>query len=390
MAYIAERGRTNGTIAYQVRWRLDGSRSGKAQQQTFDTWKAARAFQKDVEGHGHTWPPGWVPGRRGSRGSAALALHMSELTEGFLRQLTGVEDDTRNRYRQQLQQIVGDLGDPPVAGVSSQMVGEWVNTCLSAGWAPKTVANYHGIWFSAMQHACVIGLRGDNPCAGTRLMRRRGRAEVCRFLTEHEFGQLRAAAPRDSEALLVTAVGTGLRWGELTALHAGDLVTYAGAPALHVKRAWKKADDGSLRLGAPKTRSSTRSVTLAEPIAARLHEICAGKGPGDLIFTAPRGGHWSQPTFYRRRWVPILEAAGRQDGNRRLRFHDLRHTHAAWLISAGVPLPVVQHRLGHASITTTVDLYGGLLAQAHVAADNAIERALRGEAVQVHALSVPD
>lgn len=41
------------------------------------------------------------------------------------------------------------------------------------------------------------------------------------------------------------------------------------------------------------------------------------------------------------------------------RFHDLRHTHAAWLISAGVPLPAIQNRLGHKSIQITVDVYGG-------------------------------
>ncbi|MCA0329475.1 MAG: tyrosine-type recombinase/integrase [Actinobacteria bacterium] len=40
--------------------------------------------------------------------------------------------------------------------------------------------------------------------------------------------------------------------------------------------------------------------------------------------------------------------------------HDLRHSHASWLIAAGVPLPVIQRRLGHESIQTTVDVYGHL------------------------------
>jgi integrase len=65
------------------------------------------------------------------------------------------------------------------------------------------------------------------------------------------------------------------------------------------------------------------------------------------------------------------------------RFHDLRHTHAAWLISAGVPLPVIQRRLGHKSIQITVDVYGGLLVETHQVADLAIERALSGQAVVV-------
>ena len=45
--------------------------------------------------------------------------------------------------------------------------------------------------------------------------------------------------------------------------------------------------------------------------------------------------------------------------------HDLRHTHASWLISRGVPLPYIQARLGHEKITTTVDTYGHLVPDAH-------------------------
>ena len=43
------------------------------------------------------------------------------------------------------------------------------------------------------------------------------------------------------------------------------------------------------------------------------------------------------------------------------RFHDLRHTHVALLIAAGVPVKAIQERLGHASIVMTMDRYGHLL-----------------------------
>ena len=54
-----------------------------------------------------------------------------------------------------------------------------------------------------------------------------------------------------------------------------------------------------------------------------------------------------------------------------------------------MPLPVIQQRLGHESITTTVDVYGGLLPQAHAAADAAINAALSGQVISAPLSLVP-
>ncbi|MFE3139335.1 tyrosine-type recombinase/integrase [Streptomyces scopuliridis] len=76
----------------------------------------------------------------------------------------------------------------------------------------------------------------------------------------------------------------------------------------------------------------------------------------------PEGGKWDPGTFRRLRWVPAIELAVEKYGLiKRPRIHDLRHSHASWLIAAKVPLPAIQGRLGHESITTTVDRYGHLL-----------------------------
>lgn len=88
---------------------------------------------------------------------------------------------------------------------------------------------------------------------------------------------------------------------------------------------------------------------------------CLGKKPTDLIFTAPEGGAWHSGVFHAHRWKPALDAANSAGLTKRPRIHDLRHTHASWLIAGKVPLPVIQARLGHESITTTVDRYGHLL-----------------------------
>ncbi len=64
------------------------------------------------------------------------------------------------------------------------------------------------------------------------------------------------------------------------------------------------------------------------------------------------------------------------------RFHDLRHTHVAWLVAGGAPLPHIQARLGHESITTTIDTYGHLLPAGDELISEIIETALAGREVR--------
>jgi integrase len=81
----------------------------------------------------------------------------------------------------------------------------------------------------------------------------------------------------------------------------------------------------------------------------------AGKHADELVFTMPSGSvmrlsNWRQATF-----VPARSRAGL---SARFRIHDLRHTAASLMIQAGYPPKMRQEILGHASITTTLDLYG--------------------------------
>jgi integrase len=63
---------------------------------------------------------------------------------------------------------------------------------------------------------------------------------------------------------------------------------------------------------------------------------------------------------------------------KRPRIHDLRHTHVAWLISDNIPMAAIQRRMGHKSITTTIDRYGHLLPYVDQDLMDSIDRALGG------------
>jgi len=74
---------------------------------------------------------------------------------------------------------------------------------------------------------------------------------------------------------------------------------------------------------------------------------------------------------------PTLEQAG----IRRLRFHDLRHTYAALQIALGEDFKFIQQQMGHASITTTMDLYGHLLPEASEGAGERLDALVFSENV---------
>jgi integrase len=402
MATFVTRPRRDGTTAYKVQWRLGGSRGGLWQSETFDDRKQALKFQALVEAHHHLWPEGWVKGW--GFGGVPVAVeaaggHTPLLRFGtaYVRRLTSAGPDTQTRYLAQVTRVVDWItaatgSEPMVESFSSDDDRDWINARRRAGSSPKTIANYHGLLAAIFKDAVHKGLATKNPCEGVRLPSLDSSTEDegdKTFLTETEFALLRASMHADSRDLLTVAVGTGMRWGELTALRVDDLQLTGRAPHLSVRRAWKRngtgefavEGEGRFYLGSPKTRESRRRISLSPPVVAVLRRMVKGKHPDDLVFAAPEGGRLDQGNWYSARWQVAVRAARKAGLGSSPRFHDLRHTHAAWLISAGVPLPVIQKRLGHKSIKITVDVYGGLLVQTNEAVDQAVARALSGRRV---------
>jgi integrase len=94
----------------------------------------------------------------------------------------------------------------------------------------------------------------------------------------------------------------------------------------------------------------------------------SGVAGTDLIFCTRAGGPLNPSNIAR-----VYEAIVKRSDVRRVRFHDLRHTHATWLLKADVPVKVVSERLGHPKISITLDTY------AHALPD-----------MQDHAVEAPD
>jgi integrase len=171
--------------------------------------------------------------------------------------------------------------------------------------------------------------------------------------------------------LVLLLIGTGLRWGEATALTVADLDPQGAS--VRVTKASKRGEQGTFRLGGPKTRRSRRTVTLPVDVLAAVAPLCMGRSGDELLFTGRNGARVAHQNFHGRVRTPLRAVLPE---HRRPTIHDLRHTHASMLIKAGVPLPVIQSRLGHESIQTTIDVYGHLDSSAGAMAAEAASRAL--------------
>jgi integrase len=91
----------------------------------------------------------------------------------------------------------------------------------------------------------------------------------------------------------------------------------------------------------PKPKASRRTVPLPDLVIQALAAFPAGLD--ELVFRNQRGGPLLRANFRRRVWLPALARLGLVE---RPTFHDLRHCYAAWLVSEGVPVNVVQAVMG--------------------------------------------
>jgi integrase len=174
-----------------------------------------------------------------------------------------------------------------------------------------------------------------------------------RFLTPEEVDNVAETVEAKYRALVLLLAYCGLRIGEAIALRPGD-VDLLGR-RVTVVRAASETSQG-LILGDTKTgknRSMSVPTFLCEEIAAHLAEFPPVDG---LLFTGLRGRPITQSNFIRQVWYPAVQRAGIRPPLPRV--HDLRHTAVALAVASGAHPKEIQIRLGHSSITVTLDRYG--------------------------------
>lgn len=351
-------------------WRVVWRQDRKKQTERFASLKAAETFALQVRAAGERWPYGWVSGR--GFGPAVTADGVQVVTfEQFARAAIDARSTanprTRADYLRDLERhVFPHFGPQPVDGIDPQAVGRWVNHLREQRddnggrlLADKTVKNVQGLASSVMDDAIKAGHVTYNPFKGALKQLPSSKHEEMCFLTRPEFTLLLSCLAADHyRPLTRTLALTGLRWSEATALPV-EHVNLA-TRRLSVVQAWKRTPEGFFDLGEPKSRRSRRTISIPPSLATDLDPLITGRKPGEFVFTTREGHPVRHGNYYNRVWRPAVRRAQERGLGKQPRIHDLRHSHASWLIADGHSLAAIQRRLGHESITTTIDRYGHL------------------------------
>lgn len=168
-----------------------------------------------------------------------------------------------------------------------------------------------------------------------------------RVYSSKELAALTAAAEADRMGdLLLVALATGLRLGELLALTPDDI----GPGLLGVHR--QVTTDGVTR--PLKTRSSRRDIAIGPKTEALL------RARGGPLVWRTRTGRPLARNFVHIVWTRVHEAAGVE----RRSPHSARHHHLSELLQRGVPIGEVSRRAGHKSVRVTYSTYAWAIPEA--------------------------
>ena len=229
--------------------------------------------------------------------------------------------------------------------------------------APRTVGHVHRVLHRALGHANRWGLVQQNVAA--LVSPPRVASTEIELLTPAQVQVvLETLRHRSIYPILVVALATGMRRGELLALRWADVDLEAAI--VRVERSLEQTKAG-LQFKSPKTRHGRRSISLppSAVIVIRDHwkaqqqqrlKLGMGKAPADSLVFATWEGKTRSPNALTKEWSEAISATKFP----RVTLHSLRHTHASNLIAGGHDVLAISRRLGHGSPTITLAVYGHL------------------------------
>ncbi|MCA1704397.1 MAG: site-specific integrase [Actinobacteria bacterium] len=275
---------------------------------------------------------------------------------------TTVRATTFANYESHIERhLVPHLGDLRLGELDGRTLNGFYAVLLAhgrtdgkGGLAPSSVRRIHAALHKALKDAVRWGFLTENPAdaADPPKLRAEGPNEMTTWTAEQLRAFLAFAITDPLYPLWFLLASTGMRRGEALGLRWCDVDLDAGQ--VSVRRSVVSVN-GSAQLSTPKTSRSRRVIAIDHRTVAVLAELrsraCASD-PSQPIFEGCFNSSLD-PVVTTRRFKELVAASGLP----RIRLHDLRHTHATLALQAGVHPKIVSERLGHSTVSMTLDVY---------------------------------
>ncbi|KAA0236031.1 MAG: site-specific integrase [Actinobacteria bacterium] len=335
------RRRTFGSIRklpsgqYQARYTDETGRRFTAPG-TFPTKSDASHWLADVETSmaGGTWVD-----------PEAGRIPCSEYSRSWLEHRPGLRPRTVDLYEGQLERhILPELGQRTLREITPAAVRAWYGDLVrNTPDGSLIAAKCYRLLRAILETARVDGLIGRNPCliegAGAERSPERPVATLAQVWA------LADAVPHRYRALVLTAAFAGLRFGELAALTRSSVDLDAGL--ITIAESLVQHDDGTLRIGPPKSEAGRRMFTIPWALVPELQkhlDTYVGPEADARLFIGPKGG-----LLRRSNWHTLWDRARKEVGPPGFHLHDLRHTCNTLTAATGASTSELMHRMGHAS-----------------------------------------
>ena len=276
--------------------------------------------------------------------------------------------------------IIPYLGNIKLAKLQPIQAQKFLTELGNTGLANSSITAIHRIFKTALNQAVKLELLPRNPMEAVEKPRT-PKTTMQVLNSEQVVELLQSAEGRQYHTLLLTAVYTGMRRGELLGLMWKDVDLEQGV--IRVRQIAQRITGKGMVFGDTKTSGSRRAITIPQSVVVALKKEKVKQAEwklkygslfkdNGLVFCS-KTGKPVEPRILQEFLKRSLQIAGLPP----IRFHDLRHTHATLLLQQGVHPKIVAERLGHANVGMTLDTYSHVLPNMQQEAVQKLDEALQ-------------
>lgn len=246
--------------------------------------------------------------------------------------------------------ILPYFGNKRVNDITAADIRQWQNELIKIGYSPTYLKTINNQLSAIFNYAVRYYDLKSNPCAKAGSMGK-SKAEEMDFWTGEEFRRFIDSVmnKRLSYMAFMTLYWTGMRLGELLALNPKDVDLEKRT--ISITKSYQRLGKKDV-ITPPKTPKSKRVITIPEFLAADIKDYM------DSLYDLQENDRLFPITKYYLEHE--MQRGIKESGVKRIRVHDLRHSHASMLIELGFSPLEIANRLGHEKVETTLNTYSHL------------------------------